>query len=180
MLRYLRIAVSVVCLTACVLLIALWVRSYRTSDRLHGLLRKQEIVLASKQGRLTIILIQWDVTVFGWQVITHPVNDELSFPTGPMQSYESAFGFGWINDPILCVQRSTQSAPPGVKAKFWGTGTTTIKGAGPIMPYWFLVLLTGSIAAALTIRRPYQFSLRTLLIAMTLVAVVLGIIAISN
>ena len=36
MLRYLRIAVSVVSLVACVLLIVLWVRSHRAEDRLSG------------------------------------------------------------------------------------------------------------------------------------------------
>ena len=34
MLRYVRIAVSVVSLVACVLLIVLWVRSFRAEDRL--------------------------------------------------------------------------------------------------------------------------------------------------
>jgi len=35
MLNYLRIAVTALCLTACVLLVALWVRSYRRLDILE-------------------------------------------------------------------------------------------------------------------------------------------------
>jgi hypothetical protein len=45
-----------------------------------------------------------------------------------------------------------------------------------IAPYWFLILLTAAIAAAPWLRWPKRFSLRTLLIATTLVAVVLGLI----
>ena len=45
-------------------------------------------------------------------------------------------------------------------------------------PHWFPILLLATSAAAPWYRRiPYQFSLRTLLIATTLVAVVLGLIA---
>jgi hypothetical protein len=51
--------------------------------------------------------------------------------------------------------------------------------AGPFVAvrYWFLVLVSGVAAIILGWRHPYQFSLRTLLIATTLVAVVLGMIA---
>ena len=42
-----------------------------------------------------------------------------------------------------------------------------------VMPYWLLLFFTLAVAAAPRIRR---FSLRTLLIATTLVAVVLGLI----
>jgi hypothetical protein len=46
------------------------------------------------------------------------------------------------------------------------------------LPYWFL-LIAATISAGLTISR-FRFSLRTLLIAMTLIAVLLGIVAIST
>ena len=48
-------------------------------------------------------------------------------------------------------------------------------GAYIYVPHWFLALITGSIAFVLARRRSY--SLRTLLIVMTLVAVGLGLIA---
>lgn len=44
------------------------------------------------------------------------------------------------------------------------------------IPHWFAVLIVGGIAAAPWIRRFRRFSLRTLLVAMTLVAVVLAIV----
>jgi hypothetical protein len=44
-----------------------------------------------------------------------------------------------------------------------------------ILPYWFVVLCTGILTAVPWIRWSNRFSLRTLLIAMTLVAVLLGL-----
>jgi hypothetical protein len=44
------------------------------------------------------------------------------------------------------------------------------------IPHWLPVLLAGLLAAVLGIRRPFQFSLRTLLIATTIFAVWLGLI----
>jgi hypothetical protein len=49
----------------------------------------------------------------------------------------------------------------------WGSGWLTL-------PYWFILALTASLAAAPWIR--LRFSLRTLLIATTVVAIVLGLI----
>ncbi len=43
------------------------------------------------------------------------------------------------------------------------------------VPYWFLVTLTGAVAVVVFSRTDLQFSLRTLLIATTLLAVVLGL-----
>jgi hypothetical protein len=46
---------------------------------------------------------------------------------------------------------------------------------GPVVPYWILILVAGALAGVSAVR-PYKVTLRTLLIATTLVAVVLGII----
>ena len=57
----------------------------------------------------------------------------------------------------------------------FGFGIHKARGTDTIMmPYWFLVLLSAVFAAAPWIR--HQFSLRTLLIATTLIAVLLGLI----
>jgi hypothetical protein len=44
------------------------------------------------------------------------------------------------------------------------------------MPHWFVVSITVALSAAILLRQPYRFSLRTLLFVTTLVAVVLGLI----
>jgi hypothetical protein len=52
------------------------------------------------------------------------------------------------------------------------------KGDTLFLPHWLLVLLTGASSVFVGMRRPYRFnfSLRTLLIATTLVAVILGLV----
>jgi hypothetical protein len=45
------------------------------------------------------------------------------------------------------------------------------------LPYWFLVLTTGSLAMAFQLRWSPRFTLRTLFIATTFLAVVLGMVA---
>jgi len=52
--RYLRIAVSVVSLTACVLLILLWVRSYYRRDLLAGHVSALSFVVESADGNVAI------------------------------------------------------------------------------------------------------------------------------
>jgi hypothetical protein len=63
--------------------------------------------------------------------------------------------------------------PNGVRHLFgqFGTQPSTL-----FVPSWFLVVFAGSLAAAPWIVWPNRFTLRTLLIATTLVAIVLGMI----
>jgi hypothetical protein len=51
-----------------------------------------------------------------------------------------------------------------------------LNAAGPIIPYWFLVLLPGVGFALARLRRPWRFSLRALLAATTYIAVVLALV----
>jgi hypothetical protein len=48
-----------------------------------------------------------------------------------------------------------------------------------LLPHWLTVLVTGAFAAAFGIRRPFRFGLRTMLIATTFVAMLLGLIAVA-
>jgi hypothetical protein len=176
--RKLRIAWSVACIIACLLLIVLWVRSYRIADRLHGRFWVgEEFLLASKEGRVAAVVLHWHGTAnwWPWKVVSYPVNDELSFPVGSVQQYVKRFGFGWLDRPEYMVMRSKQQRPDGSTFTLFGAATATLNGAGPIVPYWLLILLTSSCAIGPWIKK--QFSLRTLLIATTLIAVVLGLIA---
>ena len=174
--RKLRIAFSITFGIACVLLIALWVRSYRLNDRLHFVLLGKDVVIASRMGEVLLFPIDWPVQVFGWQKVTYPIDDELAFSGG---GRPNAFGFGWIKDVVLPTERSTVPPPPGSKFKYYGTGTTTLPGSGPMLPYWFAASLSGISAVlpwAFQVPSSRRFSLRTLLIATTLVAMALGIL----
>ena len=146
LLKYLRFAVSALCLVASLLLIALWVRSYQTIDSLMGpLIGAQGFSLLSDRGRLNLVVFiggdegvenEWGqssyaVATANWEIIGRP----WAFNSSPSES--------WY-----------------VRA-----------------PHWFPAFVVAALASVPWFRR---FSLRTLLIAMTLVAVLLGIIVALN
>jgi hypothetical protein len=144
-LRYLRIAFSAACLIACVLLLALWVRSYWRLDGLQGpILWPHGFSLSSMYGRLMIGGGDEDDPITEWDYGSFKFDDPYMAPTAQFLG------------PVFAFH-------PSVKA-----------GAYIHVPHWFPALITGSIAFALAKRRSY--SLRTLLIMMTLVAIGLGLI----
>jgi hypothetical protein len=158
--RKLRIAWSVACVVACVLLIALWVRSYWHADQIYGHTAPTKVLhFGSMGGQLTFRYIKHyngSGIVKNWMPDGEPVSDitkrrDQSFPNGQddllIYRYHSRFNFGWLQD-------------------------------GFYIPHWTLALLAGLLAPIPWLR--YRFSLRTLLIATTLVAVALGLIVWLN
>jgi hypothetical protein len=144
MVNYIRIAVTALNLTACVLLIALWVRSYRWHDSLGGPVSATRVVMA-------------------WSI-----RGELYF-----QSYE--------HSPYLWQVRRAPLILPGIAHspfRFGGEFELIANGFG--IPHWFVVFATAALAAAPWITALRRFGLRTLLIATTLVAVVLGIVVVTS
>jgi len=137
MLKYLRITVTALSLTACVLLVALWVRSYSRLD------------LTANRG----ILSAMGRVYINGRILLEPEN-VLEEPD--VQSYQTRFGTS-----VLSVR--------GVKV--------SVAAADVVIPYWTLTLLAAIFAAVPWISWKKRFSLRTLLIATTLVAVALGVIA---
>jgi hypothetical protein len=146
--RYLRIAVTALSLTACVPLIALWVRSYSRLDYIQGLRGNVgEFHIGSERGRVGCI-----------------------WPTSPLS--------------ILNVERwqfgsesPDRTTFPGVLGFYYGDLVLGLSGI--ILPYWFIVLMPAATAISPWLPWSRRFSLRTLLIATTLVAVALGIVALS-
>lgn len=153
-LRYLRIAVSVLSLTAFVLLVAFWFRSCHQVDNLY--LRTwggRTLNFSSGLGQLAI-----NLQPAGSGEWPHPRNWHfMTQPAAPIRESLAKQGY----------------APPTLK--FRRTPVNSIL----FMRFWIPVLTTGLLAALLGIRRPYRFSLRTLLIAMTLIAVLLGLVVAS-
>jgi hypothetical protein len=70
--------------------------------------------------------------------------------TVPNLAYKGGLGFGVANTPARVALRS---------------------------PYWFYMIVPGAIAAMLVNQTRWRFSLQTMFLAMTVVAVVLGVIA---
>jgi hypothetical protein len=151
MLRYLRIAVTALSLTACVLLIALWVRSYRINEvkaftaagiRFHAQSLLGRFVFGTGSNAVSFRQPVSD----GLRNVAHRRANRLGFyyframPAGP-------------NDYLTSV----------------------------CVPHWFLVMIFAGLAAVPWIAKlKRQFSLRTLLITTTLIAVALGIFAVAS
>jgi hypothetical protein len=125
MLRYLRIAVTALSLTACVLLILFWVRDYRDRWSWIDRMRAERRLLANQF----------------YFVVEQPT------PSGIIKVHLR-------NDAVAL----------------------TLFG----IPYWALVLSCAVIGSTPWIHWSKRFSLRTLLIATTLVAVGLGIVVMSS
>jgi hypothetical protein len=156
--RKLRIAFSVTCGIACVLLVVLWVRSYWIVDeaylRIPG---KTEYYIASIPG-----------------VINSFVNDFR----GKGMNFASD---EWYtkHDPAPDVPITLLQHGDSLGAVFQKFRYRYVNGFGHtfLVPYWCVVLvaLTASLLTWPSNWR-FRFSLRTLLIATTLVAVMLGLI----
>ena len=144
MLKMLRIAVTALSLTTCVLLTALWVRSHRSEDRASGHIHSVGIRFYSSRG--------W-IVCFKNNAID-PGQYPWSIDLG--RDY-------WLE---ASDSRLQYSSPIGF---FRGGATSHIS-----IPHWVGIAIATSVSAIPWFR--LRFSVRTLLIAMTLVAVVLGIV----
>ena len=134
--RKLRIAWSVFCGLACVLLVVLWVRSYTWWDNVD-----------SGGGH--------SIDSFGGRLL---IDEEIGFS-------QPDWTASLVSGPILGSTIEWSTFP---------TAGTITRGTGTAIPDWLLVLTSGVFAAAPWLR--WHYSLRTLLIATALVAVVLGAI----
>jgi hypothetical protein len=143
--KYLRIVVTALSLTACVLLIALWVRSYWRTYYILGLRGNVgEFSIGSENGRVGCI-----------------------WPTTPLSIFSvERWQFG---------SESPDRTPfPGVLGFYYGDLVLGLSGI--ILPYWFIVLAMAATAISPWLPWSRRFSLRTLLIATTLIAGGLGIV----
>jgi hypothetical protein len=160
MLKYLRIAVTALSLTVCVLLVALWVRSYWWFDSVDSAGSETEYVrFISSSGQLSVDKLHNNRRRY-WKVESRTAEEAAAITQGAIPQIQQ----------IQQLTGRTMSPPPTFLFR-WTDERLSIRA-----PHWLPVLLTAVSAAALGIRRPYRFSLRTLLIATTLVAVGMGII----
>jgi hypothetical protein len=140
-LRYLRIAFSATCGIACVLLIALWVRSYWWLDNVNFSMTGTN-AMQSFEGVLSV-------------------------------HYRPTFTEPGVTSLAYAEFASAMKPPLSDKMPKWYYGSG---GSGTAIrcPHWFVTLLPCVLAVVPWI--PKRFTLRTLLIATTLVAAVLGLI----
>ena len=152
-LRYLRIAFSATCLIACGLVLAALSRSNRSADIVRGkLLIPYELI--SVRGRLKLTRLDYSPPP---GVISYPVRED-AVPVGENAAHT-------IENHVLHYSNDQ--------------GFGHYARHSIMFPHWFAAVCAATLAGVPWIRRRY--SLRTLLIATTLVAVALGtIFAISR
>jgi hypothetical protein len=146
---------SIVCLVLCVALMGMWVRSYYWLDELRG---------PCADGRL------FGITSMSGQLVVS------AWPPGLSNSSPSR-AWLWATEANPKSSPTLRGLFPPMEFARHAKGSSAVVN---VITYWFLVLILGfgSSAMICQMRWPLrQFSLRTLLIAMTLAAVVLGMIA---
>ena len=133
----------------CVLLTVLWVRSYFCEDGVcWGITDKSGFMGFSVRGMLVVDYIRNigdEVNISKWFVASYRPGETFWFSREVLELATLGFHFG--------------SYP---------------NGAVLIVPHWALILMSGATAAVLIFKRSWQFSLRTLFMAVTLAAVALG------
>jgi regulator of extracellular matrix RemA (YlzA/DUF370 family) len=149
--RKLRIVWSVGCGIACVLLIVLWVRSRTQWDNFHGpLVGGHYFVVNSLDSKLSIGVGKFvGADKWGWSVV--PASEPAKrLAIRDIIGEDSTYGFGFLLSTNQLIA---------------------------VIPHWFPILLSGTLAALPSINHlRWHFTLRTLLIATSLGAVVLGLI----
>jgi hypothetical protein len=146
--RKLRIASSVFWGIICLLVIVLWVRSYYGKDSINGCIPPVGFYFDTFHNVLR--LGEWK-------------NNEI-------------VSFQWSYYSDKARKYFDQNYPEITSVYYPHVVRGSIQNFQILVPYWSLELLFAAIAAAPWVRWSKRFSLRTLLIATTLVAVVLGII----
>jgi hypothetical protein len=153
MLRRLLNIASIVCVVLCVALMGMWVRSYRITDEFAVPLPGG----CGVAGQLFEGLSQFS----------------LALPTAGVRHR-----WHWHTEPVVADETEESSPVEG----FWKSKGFYFDSSWPsfydlMLPYWFLVLTTGTLAMAFQLRWPLRFTLRSLFIVTTFLAVVLGMIA---
>jgi hypothetical protein len=146
-LRYLRIAFSAVCGIAVILLCVLWVRSYWWMDLYGGHLSTYTIGCVSFPGAVGLEINSQAQQLAPW-------------------GYGSRRAEPWLD----ALKRQNSPYPSRVWGRF------QFDQDAWFLPYWLLVVISITLATAPWLRKlRWRYSLKSLLLALTVVAVVLGL-----
>ena len=152
--RKLRIGWSVGCGLLAFLLIALWVRSYYRNDWVYAFRPSDWHHLQSIRGELVLQVMRQRNSIHRWGLASAPSselsNSEYGWNLKMIRPQHEFGGFVAFNSPKISAYA---------------------------IPHWFLVLLFAAFSGAPWISKfNSRFSLRTLLIGMTMLAAILGLI----
>jgi hypothetical protein len=148
--------VSALSLTACVLLIALWVRSYWWSD---------SAVVAPPDGKwYGLSSLQGRLSAFVWGKENWNLDQLLS---------------GWTLESDTVEEFFARDKGMGMARDYFGFWFNRLEGGGHIIvPHLLPIFLAGALSVSPWIRWSNRFTLRTLLIATAIVAVWLGLLVV--
>jgi hypothetical protein len=122
--------------------------------------------------------VLWIRTGFACDSVFGPIPGQNGFVVTSRQG-----GLSVGISPDVQIPWGSHSLPPDTVPSLaykGGLGFGVAKAPGRIAfrsPYWFYVLVPGTIAVMLVNQTRWQFSLQTMFLAMTVVAVLLGIVA---
>jgi hypothetical protein len=174
--RSLLKAVSIVCALICICSMGMWLWSYTCDEGIHGSWNeKRDFQLVSMQGRLAFLTLPKNSRPgLGYWPQT-PLDDHKNhegeapihydFDLIPFKSWQ------WSRISSPAVRQQGITAGLGLSASYGATA------AWLIVPYWLLVLTSGSLAMLSRIQWPGRFNLRSLFVAVTFLAIVLGMSA---
>lgn len=147
-----RVLISGICGFACILLVLLWVRSYWWKDHLRFPINSYQVV-------------------GGWSVEGTIAVYRATYQPGFFDRLSRFMHHDLVNRDVIDQRPQIRVGNHGPL----GFGVVTDRGSFfPYFSYWVPVLVTACMGALPWL--PWRFSLRTLLIATTLIAVVLGAI----
>ncbi len=160
--RYLRIAFTAFCGIVAVLLVVLWVRSYWWNDiffKRAGSINQTTTTFGSNNGAVYFIRRTIPNLVSGGTGLGLSLS--LNDPYGPQANTPPMHGWRLGGAEASVASKRFEWTISSVKQKV-------------MLPYWGPILFFATLAATPWVR--WRFSLRTLLLAITLVAVVLGVV----
>jgi hypothetical protein len=156
--RLLNIA-SIVCLVSCVALMGMWVRSYRNWDTLNvRVWIPQGFSIYSRTGEIIWCCPTDSITNRLWEITSTSLSAD-----------DIAGGFNW--------QFNKMDWEPEFLCRIGFAGQSQATATAAMIPYYFPVFASGFLAMICRLRWLPRFTLRTLFVAMTFLAVVLGMTA---
>ena len=170
MLRFLRVAVVALCLITSVLLVALWIRSYWQMDQF---IRRNS---TADYVAFTTVEGTFVVGKSNYVVLQQVFQERWTRRQLSVEDLEAGTETNVAFFPCNIPQKTELIRVPRFLGNPWQTspGTSSYE---LILPFWLLVLFTASIAALLI--KP-RFRIRTLIVAISLIALLFGLAAISK
>jgi hypothetical protein len=150
--RKLRMAWSVFWGVACVLAVVLWVRSYWTTTYIVCQISNSSYIQMSLMPGTFGVMASTESSVPAWTVIDVSSEKWVEYYDAQWKAGNPVMGKHW--------------------SRFWGGFYFAI---GKNFPFWFLLAVLGTMGIVPWLQWSNRFSLRTLVIATTLVSVVLGL-----